>query len=77
MGRYQVNLRDGSHVGADDARITGNGQFVEFITRYSHETVVVPRESVSSVQTSASGWEGGQRFTGSHDSSFSKTPGSI
>lgn len=77
MGRYVITLKDGTSVGADDARFDANGQFLTYVTRYEHQTVSIPSSEVKKVEKVNLGWQGGMRFTGDHDSSFSKTPGSI
>jgi hypothetical protein len=75
MGRYVIKLKDSSSIEADDARI--NGPFIEYITRNMHEKRVINGDQVLSVEKKDLGSEGGMRFTGEHDSSFTSTPGSI
>lgn len=75
MGRYVIKLKDGSTIEADDARI--NGQFIEYITRTLHERRAINGELVLEVEKKDLGYEGGMRFTGERDSSFTSTPGSI
>lgn len=77
MGRYIVKLKDGSSVEADDVRYAGEGNFVEYITRYSHKTCSLNSEDVKKIEPVDLGYEGGMRFTGEHDTSFRKTRGSI
>ncbi len=78
MGRYKISLKNGKTIGADDVRLE-NG-FVVYIPRYVWKECpikAIPAEDVSGVEKIALGWEGGKRFNGKHDSSFSRTPGSL
>lgn len=62
---------------ADDVRYASEGHFIEYITRYSHKTYSINSIEVKKVEKVDLGWEGGMRFNGEHDKSFSKTRGSI
>ena len=78
MGRYRMRLQDGRVVEADDVKLE-NG-FVKYVPRYTwDETPVkaIPASNVSDIEKIALGWQGGKRFDGSHDSSFSRSPGSL
>lgn len=75
MGRYIFVLREGGTIEADDAKINGN--FIEYITRHSHQRGAINADQVSEVKKRNLGSEGGMRFTGEHDMSFDSTPGSI
>ena len=77
MGRYVIDLKDGSQIQADDARYAGGGNFVEYITRYDHYERSISSDQVAEIRHVNLGWEGGQRFDGTHDGSFRRTSGSI
>jgi hypothetical protein len=77
MGRYVITLVDGERIEADDARWGAQRDVLEYITRYDHEYVVLNRDLVKDVRHRRLGNEGGKRFTGRHDTSFDRTPGSI
>jgi hypothetical protein len=74
MGRYVVWLADGRSREADDVRELGEN--VEYIARFDHVRVVVPRGEVARIEKTDLGLEGGLRFTGVLDRSFERTPGS-